>query len=363
MHSNNSEKAEEVQGEQDQNNIEKEDPNNLDNLHPQEEEPKEEFESQEENKKIFVKNVPYSTTDEQFQEFFSKFGSIVKAEIRKRENGASMGIGFVEFASIDDKRNVMTASKEELILDGRELDVREARIDTGLDSKTIYVGNISAKTDADLLRKFFMDFCPNLKGNFKVNVKTNSFNGGQKGYAYIEFENDEDIANALKANGEKLDDKELIVQMKRPRAQRRPFRGGRFPNNMGGRRGGYGRRFDYGGRDRERDRDRDRERENNYRDYRDRGRERSRSHERSRDRERRRDRGERDRDRGREREGYYRMRNERDRDRDRERMDRERMDRDRIRDRERDRPNRDRDRDRDRNDRDRRNMHIDRNQV
>ena len=193
MHSNNSEKAEEVQGEQDQNNIEKEDPNNLDNLHPQEEEPKEEFESQEENKKIFVKNVPYSTTDEQFQEFFSKFGSIVKAEIRKRENGASMGIGFVEFASIDDKRNVMTASKEELILDGRELDVREARIDTGLDSKTIYVGNISAKTDADLLRKFFMDFCPNLKGNFKVNVKTNSFNGGQKGYAYIEFENDEDM--------------------------------------------------------------------------------------------------------------------------------------------------------------------------
>ena len=228
MHSNNSEKAEEVQREQDQNYIEKEDPNNLDNPHPQEEEPKQEFESQEENKKIFVKNVSYSTTDEQFQEFFSKFGSIVKAEIRKRENGASMGTGFVEFATLDDKKNAMTASKEDLILDGRELDVREARMDTGLDSKTIYVGNISVKTDADLLRKFFMDFCPNLKGNFKVNMKTNSFNGGQKGYAYIEFENDDDIANALKANGEKLDDRELIVQMKRPRAQRRPFRGGRL---------------------------------------------------------------------------------------------------------------------------------------
>ena len=95
MHSNNSEKAEEVQREQEQNYIEKEAPNNLDNLHPQEEEPKGEFESQEENKKIFVKNVPYSTTDEQFQEFFSKFGSIVKSEIRKRENRPQMGIGFV----------------------------------------------------------------------------------------------------------------------------------------------------------------------------------------------------------------------------------------------------------------------------
>ena len=42
-----------------------------------------------------------------------------------------------------------------------------------------------------MLRKFFMDFCPNLKGNFKVNVKMNAYNGGPKGYAYIEFENEE----------------------------------------------------------------------------------------------------------------------------------------------------------------------------
>ena len=361
MHSNSLDKAEEEPREQEQNYIEKEDPNNPENPHPQEEEPKEEFEPQEENKKIFVKNIPYSTTDEQFQEFFSKFGTIVKAEIRKRENGASMGIGFVEFADMEDKRNAMTASKEEITLDDRVLDIREARSDTGLDSKTIYVGNISYQTNEEVLRKFFIDFCQDLKGNFKVNVKTNSFNGGPKGYAYIEFDNEEDIANALKANGEKLDGRDLIVQMKRPRVPRRPIRGGRFQGNMGGRRGGFQRRYDYGGR--ERDRDRDRERYNNYRDdhERIRERERSRSHERSRDRDRRRDRGdrdrERDRDRGREREGYFRVRNERDRDRgERERMDR-------VRHRERDRSNRDRDRsDRDR-DRDRRNMHMDRNQV
>ena len=312
MHSNTADKAEEVPREQEQNYIEKEDPNNPENPQPQEEEPKEGFEPQEENKKIFVKNIPYSTTDEQFQEFFSKFGTVVKAEIRKRENGDSMGIGFVEFADMDEKRNAMTASKEELTLDDRVLDIREARSDTGLDSKTIYVGNISYQTNEEMLRKFFEDFCQDLKGNFKVNVKTNSFNGGPKGYAYIEFENEEDIANALKANGEKLDGKELIVQMKRPRVPRRPFRGGRFQSNMGGRRGGFQRRYDYGGRERDRDRDR-----------------------------------------GREREGYYRIRNERDRDR----RERERMDRDR------DRSNRDRDRsDRDR-DRDRRNMRMDRNQV
>ena len=50
-----------------------------------------------------------------------------------------------------------------------------------------------------------MDFCPNLKGNFKVNIKT-------KGYAYVEFENDEDLELALKANGQKLEERELKVE-------------------------------------------------------------------------------------------------------------------------------------------------------
>lgn len=40
MHSNNSEKEEEVQRDPEQNSIEKEDPNNLMNPQPQEEDPK-----------------------------------------------------------------------------------------------------------------------------------------------------------------------------------------------------------------------------------------------------------------------------------------------------------------------------------
>lgn len=52
MHSNTTDKAEEVPREQEQNYIEKEDPNNPENPQPQEEEPKEGFEPQEENKKF-----------------------------------------------------------------------------------------------------------------------------------------------------------------------------------------------------------------------------------------------------------------------------------------------------------------------
>ena len=145
-----------------------------------------------------------------------------------------MGIGFVEFANIDAKRAVMTASKEDLTLDERVLNVREARPDTGLDSKTVYVGNISYKTDEEALRNFFMHVIPNPKGNFKINVKTDSYNDKPKGYAYVEFEDDEDIANALKADGQKLDDRPIKIEMKQPRIPRRPFRGGGFQGSLGG---------------------------------------------------------------------------------------------------------------------------------
>ena len=50
MHSNNSEKEEEVQRDPEQNSIEKEDPNNLMNPQPQEEDPKEE-------KNEIIKNI------------------------------------------------------------------------------------------------------------------------------------------------------------------------------------------------------------------------------------------------------------------------------------------------------------------
>ena len=384
MHSNNSEKAEDLQKEEDRAYEREEDPNNPMNSQPQEEEPKDGYEPQEENRKIFVKNIPFNTTDEQFQDFFSKFGQITKAEIRKKGNGESMGIGFIEFANMEDKRTVMTMEKEALQIEGRILNIREARPDTGVDSKTIYVGNIPFKTDEDSLRKFFKETCPNIKGNFKVNIKTDSYNDKSKGYAYVEFENEDDLEFALKANGEKLEDRELKIEKKQPRIPRRPFRGGRFPGGFRNSRGGYGRRYDNGGRD-------DRGFDGGRRGERDYGyRERSRSRERS--RERRRDRDERDRghDHDKERERYYRERSGRERERgERERMDRdrgdrgerERMDRDRGErgdridrgdrgerermDRDRDRGERDRrpNRDRERSDRDRRMMHMDRDHV
>ncbi len=328
---------------------------------PQEEDQKDTILDAEENKKIFVKNIPFKTNESQLSDFFSRFGTVVKAEISKREDGNSLGVGFVEFATAEEKKNVLMVNREDLVMDGRTLDVKEARVDRMDYSKTLYVGNLNFDTNEETLKKFFIDFCQNLKGDFKVNIQR-TYKGKPKGHAYIEFENVEDIPNALKANGQKLDDRSLIVEMKKTRAPG-SIRGrgrGRYQGGMG-RRGGFGnRRYDHG---RDRDNYYYRDRSNRRSRSHDRSRERSRDRERDRDRDRRRDRG----DRNRERE----ERGDRERDRDRDRGDHYR---DRERDRgeraERDRGDRehggDRDRERERGDRERskerRHMHMDRNQ-
>ena len=280
----------------------------------------------EENKKIFVKNIPFNTTDDQFKYFFSKLGKVEKAEIIRRDNGSSHGVGFVEFTTVEEKNKILSMNREDFTIDGRRLDVREVKPERNMDfSKTLYVGNISYDSTEEILKKFFIEYCQNFKGDFKVNIQTNSFNGKPKGYAYIEFENEEDLSTALKANGQELDKRILIVKMIRTHENGSDSKGrrrGRFKGGIGRRGYGY-RRYDHG-------------RDGDYY-YRDRSRHRSRSYDKRRGRERSRD-----------NERYKERERNRERDRRREREDKDR-DRDRgNRERDRDKDNRDRNRERDR---------------
>jgi RNA recognition motif-containing protein len=78
-------------------------------------------------KKLYVGGLPYSTTEDQLNEAFSKAGSVVSAAIiMDKMTGRSKGFGFVEMAdeaaaqaAID-----MYDSKD---FDGRRLTVNEAR--------------------------------------------------------------------------------------------------------------------------------------------------------------------------------------------------------------------------------------------
>jgi len=78
-------------------------------------------------KKLYVGNLPFSTTDESLQEIFSQAGSVQSAKIiTDRDTGRSKGFGFVEMAKDEDAEKAIAAMNGTSFMD-RTITVNEAR--------------------------------------------------------------------------------------------------------------------------------------------------------------------------------------------------------------------------------------------
>jgi RNA recognition motif-containing protein len=76
--------------------------------------------------RIFVGNLPYSTTSADLEQLFSEFGGCESASIvTDRETGRSRGFGFVEMSDGDAARQAMEALNGRQ-MGGRALTVNEA---------------------------------------------------------------------------------------------------------------------------------------------------------------------------------------------------------------------------------------------
>jgi RNA recognition motif-containing protein len=72
---------------------------------------------------IYVGNLSYNTTDQELQDLFSPYGSVVSARvISDRFTGRSRGFGFVEMSDDD------TARKAIAELDGQDFQGRSLRV-------------------------------------------------------------------------------------------------------------------------------------------------------------------------------------------------------------------------------------------
>jgi len=79
------------------------------------------------NKKLYVGNISYDSTEDGLKELFSEAGNVESASIvTDRYSGRSRGFGFVEMSTEDEAKKAieMFDGKE---LDGRKLVVNEAR--------------------------------------------------------------------------------------------------------------------------------------------------------------------------------------------------------------------------------------------
>ena len=75
------------------------------------------------NKKLYIGNLPFSTTDVDLEEVFERHGAVESARvITDRDTGRSRGFGFVEFENEGDAQTAQAA------LDGSDLDGRTLRV-------------------------------------------------------------------------------------------------------------------------------------------------------------------------------------------------------------------------------------------
>ncbi len=78
-------------------------------------------------KKLFVGNLPYSTTDDSLREMFTQYGEVLSASvIMDRATGRSKGFGFVEMSD-DDAATTAIAKTDGAEFEGRRMTVSEAR--------------------------------------------------------------------------------------------------------------------------------------------------------------------------------------------------------------------------------------------
>jgi cold-inducible RNA-binding protein len=79
------------------------------------------------NRKLYVGNLPYQTTEEDLQEYFSQAGAVDTVRVmRDQATGRARGFAFVEMATEADAENAVNTLHEKSF-GGRNLTVNEAR--------------------------------------------------------------------------------------------------------------------------------------------------------------------------------------------------------------------------------------------
>ena len=80
------------------------------------------------NKKLFVGNLPFSATQEDLREVFGQYGEVTDATvISDKFTGRSKGFGFVEFASEEEAAAAVAACEAGVTIDGRQIVANIAR--------------------------------------------------------------------------------------------------------------------------------------------------------------------------------------------------------------------------------------------
>ena len=78
------------------------------------------------NKRLYVGNLSYQTTEKELQELFGEFGEVTFAKVINRSDGRSKGFGFVEMGEEDSAQKAMEKLNQSTFME-RTIVVNEAK--------------------------------------------------------------------------------------------------------------------------------------------------------------------------------------------------------------------------------------------
>ncbi|KAL4507250.1 hypothetical protein ABPG72_002043 [Tetrahymena utriculariae] len=190
---------------------------------------------------VIVKGLSFDADENDIGNFLDEnCGPVSRVNLLKNEQGRSKGIAFISFETEEGCNKAVELSNSEFM--SRFITIektkpkadRPAHLPVDEDSKTIFVGNLSFRTDKETLKKFFAS-CGKI-----ADTRIAEAEGKSRGFGHVEFEDRSGVENALKKAGEQIDGRPIKVDVAASRGKREGFNrsNGNFNNNRGGPRGG-----------------------------------------------------------------------------------------------------------------------------
>jgi len=197
-----------------------------------EEDPGEKRAGDDRSRRVYVSNLPWSTSWQDLKDFFRQAGKVVYADVMTEDGGRSKGCGVVEFETADEAQRAID-ELHDAELDGRRLAVREDREEkpfaagkrnreyaerpTTNGGRRVFASNLSWSTSWQDLKDYFRQ-----AGKVAyASVMTEDDTGRSKGCGIVEFETPDEAARAIELlHDTELDARRIAVREDREEDKR-----------------------------------------------------------------------------------------------------------------------------------------------
>ncbi|KAI1710695.1 RNA recognition motif domain-containing protein [Ditylenchus destructor] len=153
--------------------------------------------------RIWVGGLPKQITQATLHRYFSQFGDIFDCHIVRNDDNLSKGFGYVTYKSQESVDRTLNSQPHSIL--GKVVFVEHTP--PRRRELTLFIGNLSAKTNDESLRKHFSKYGKMTQCNVKIEHQT----GQSRGFGYVGFGSQEELDRALNDQPHVIDGVEVEI--------------------------------------------------------------------------------------------------------------------------------------------------------